>query len=73
MSTDTPGSDRRLLARIPWWVKLAVWLLTLVYAVGVLTDTIIPLPSDVQAVIWGLVAIGLFVRAVRLHVLNGQS
>ncbi|MFD1514545.1 hypothetical protein [Halomarina rubra] len=73
MSNETPGSERRLLAHIPWWVKLAGAMVTLVYAVGVLTDTITPLPNDVTTVIWVAVTIGLFVRAVRLHVLNGPS
>ena len=56
-----------MLARIPWWVELGVGILALVYAVGVLTDTITPLPNDVMALIWVAVAIGLFVRVVRLN------
>lgn len=39
MSNDTPGSARRLLARIPWWVELGVRVLAIVYGVGVLTPS----------------------------------
>ena len=67
MPNERAGSDRRLLARIPWWVKLGGAILAFVYGVGVLTDTLTPLPSDVMAVVWFAVAIGLFMRAVRLH------
>jgi hypothetical protein len=67
MPNERAGADRRLLARIPWWVKLGGAILAVGYGVGVLTDTLTPLPSDVMAVVWFAVAIGLFVRAVRLH------
>jgi hypothetical protein len=67
MTNESVGSDRRLLARIPWWVKLGGAILTFAYGVGILTDTVPPLPSDVMAIIYFAVAIGLFMRAVRLH------
>jgi hypothetical protein len=67
MPNERAGADRRLLARIPWWVKLGGAILTVVYGVGVLTDALTPLPNDVMAGIWFAVAVGLFVRAVHLH------
>jgi len=67
MSANETGSGGGLWSRVPLGVKLGFVLLCWVYAAGVLTDTITPLPSNVMAVIWFAVAGGLLVRAVRLH------
>ncbi len=68
MSSNRTDSSRGLYARLPWSVKLGFALLGLVYAVAILTDTIKdPIPNDVWAIIWFAVAVGLLVRAVRLH------
>ncbi|ELY95614.1 hypothetical protein C484_04995 [Natrialba taiwanensis DSM 12281] len=67
MSANKSNSGS-LYARLPWSVKLGFALLSMVYAVAILTDTIKdPIPNDVWAIIWFAVAIGLLVRAVRLH------
>jgi hypothetical protein len=71
MSDNKPGSGG-LSARLPWSVKLGVGLISMVYAVAILTDTITDpitseIPSDVWAVVWFAVAFGPFVRAVRLY------
>jgi hypothetical protein len=48
-------------------MKLGGAILAFEYGVGILTDTVPPLPSDVMAIICFAVAVGLFMRAVRLH------
>ena len=66
MSPDGTDSGGGLYARLPSSVQLGLALIGLVYAVGVLTDTITPLPNDVMALIWVAVTIGLSVHLVRL-------
>ncbi|SFS46646.1 hypothetical protein SAMN04488556_0938 [Halostagnicola kamekurae] len=68
MSTNGIDSSGGLYARLPRSVKLGVALLGVVYAVAILTDSINdPIPNDVWAIVWFAVAVGLLVRAVRLH------
>ncbi|GAB7119147.1 hypothetical protein JCM9743_16100 [Natrinema sp. JCM 9743] len=55
-----------LLTRLPWRIKIGFAVVSLVYAVAVLTDTIQdPVPSTVWAVVWGAVAVAAILRAVR--------
>lgn len=66
MSTDSMESTG-LYSRLPFSVRLGLALISLVYGVAVLTDTINdPIPNDVWAVIWFVVAALLVVRTVRL-------
>lgn len=68
MSTNGTDSSGGLYARLPWSVKLGFALFGVVYAVAILTDSINdPIPNDVWAIVWFAVAVGLLVRAVRLH------
>lgn len=66
MSPDGTDSGGGLYARLPSSVQLGLALITTVYAVGVLTDTITPLPNDVMTLIWIAVTIALFVHLVQL-------
>ncbi len=67
MATDKTSSRVGLLSRLPWSVKLGLALLSFAYGVATLTDTITdPVPNDVSAVVYFVVAAGLFTRAMRL-------
>ncbi|QCS42558.1 hypothetical protein FEJ81_09365 [Natrinema versiforme] len=68
MSPDETTAGGGLYARLPFRVQLGIALLSSVYLVAVLTDIIEdPIPSDVWAVLWFAVAVGLLVRAVHLN------
>lgn len=67
MVSDTTDSGGSLFARLPWGVKIGLGLISFMYGVVIVTDTVEdPIPSTVWAVIWFAVAGYLFVRAVRL-------
>lgn len=56
-----------LYARLPFKLKLGFALISLVWGIAILTDTIEdPLPSDVWGIIWFAVATVLLLRAIRL-------
>lgn len=66
MAADTTDSGGSLFARLPWGVKIGLALISFVYGVVIVTDTIEDsIPSNVWAVVWFAVAGYLFVRAVR--------
>lgn len=66
----TGGTSARggLVSRLPWGVTLGFALVSFAYSAAILTDTITdPILSDVWAIMYFAVAVGLLVRAVRLH------
>lgn len=68
MSNNEGEPRGGVLARLPLSVTLGGPLIVIIYSLAVLTDTIEdPIPSDIKGILYFLVAIGLFVHAVRLH------
>ena len=53
---------------MPLSVTLSGPLIVIIYSLAVLTDTIEdPVPNDIKGILYIVVAVGLFVHAVRLH------
>jgi hypothetical protein len=67
--SNSEGEPRGgILSRLPLSVTLAGPLIIIIYSLAVLTDTIEdPIPNDIKGILYIVVAIGLFVHAVRLH------